>query len=141
MIQHDKSNLAFSNVLDELFNNSFHDLVGANITSSRPAVNIYDSEVGYVLEVAAPGLQKDNFDISVKDRELTVSANVPEVELEALEQIKKEYDFRNFSRRFSISEEVDTESISANYTDGLLRVSFAKKSTPAEEQVKKIVIA
>ena len=141
MIKHDKPGKAFSNMLDEIFNNSFSDIVGANITSKRPAVNIYDKEDGYFLELAAPGLQKDSFDISVHDKELTISANVVTEEGDKQDAIKKEFDFRSFTRKFILSEEVDTDSITASYVDGVLIVTLAKKNIEKADLIKKIEIA
>lgn len=140
MIHHDKPAKAFTSLVDELFNSSFNDLVGATIIHKRPAINISDSEDSYMLEVAAPGLDKDNFDISVKDKELTVSADVSTADTGGYESLKTEFDYSSFTRKFAISDEVETDDISATYLDGILKISLQRKKTSTEAGIKRVAI-
>ncbi len=101
-----------------------------------PAVNIKESEKDVTIYVAAPGLTKKDFEISVDNNSLTISANkeVEKVE-EGTNFVKKEFGFENFQRSFTLPEKVfDAENIKATYKNGVLELNIPKK----EEEVKKV---
>ncbi len=92
---------------------------------SVPAVNIQDSEANFTIEVAAPGLQKEDFKIEVKNHQLTIWAEVKPAE-NAKKYSRQEFSFANFKRTFSLPEIVDSEHITAKYVDGILYVAIPK---------------
>jgi len=101
-----------------------------------PAVNIKESDKDVTIYVAAPGLSKKDFEISVDNNTLTISANkeVEKVE-EGTNFVKKEFGFENFQRSFTLPEKVfDAENIKATYKNGVLELNIPKK----EEEVKKV---
>lgn len=89
----------------------------------RAAVNVYKTENSYELLVFAPGRVKENFSVKAQGSELSVSYTPPEG-LPTPNWIKKEYSRGSFERKFNIDETIDTNSIKANYTDGVLQVSL-----------------
>jgi HSP20 family protein len=95
----------------------------------HPAVNIVDNESDFTLEVAAPGLQKEDFNIEVKNDKLTIWTEVRKQE-NAKKYARKEFGFGNFKRTFTLSDKVDTDNISARYTDGILYVVLPKIAQP-----------
>ncbi len=119
-------------------NTSHHDH-GRNI----PLVNIAENENAFLIDVAAPGYLKNDFTVDVKDRKLTISADVEtaadaktdaeEEKTTAVKYNRKEFSFQNFSRTFVLPETVDAEKIDATYTNGILTVTLPKK----EEEKKK----
>lgn len=95
------------------------------IQQKTPAVNIVENEANFTLEVAAPGLQKEDFKIEVKNDQLTVWTDIKAKE-DAKKYSRQEFGFGNFKRSFTLPETVDSENISAKYTDGILYVAIPK---------------
>ena len=83
---------------------------------------------GYHLEVAAPGWQKENFNIKVDGNLLTISAEKKEeVKDETAKVIRKEYTNKSFKRSFTLDEKIEAANISAKYENGILKVELPKK--------------
>jgi HSP20 family protein len=101
-----------------------------------PAVNIIEDDKGVEIDVAAPGLDKSDFEIKVEDNVLTISAHKEEQKLiEGANYIKKEFGYENFQRSFTLPENVfDTDKIEAKYENGVLKIYIPK----VEEQQKKV---
>lgn len=110
---------------------------GASLT---PAVNIREMEDMFVVEVAAPGMKKDDFTIEIKDGALMISSVHKEEKEEKTENyMRKEFSFSKFSRSFALPENVNQEKIKASYKDGLLLIDLPKmEKTPPK--VKKVAI-
>ena len=101
-----------------------------------PAVNIIEDEKGVEIDVAAPGLKKDDFEIKVEDNILTISAHKEQEKLEeGANYIKKEFGYETFQRSFTLPENMfNTDKIEAKYEDGILKIYIPK----VEEQQKKV---
>lgn len=114
-----------SDVFDAIFNDTFFN---DRMTSRVPAVNISESENNYHVELAAPGLKKDDFKLNLERNQLTIS-----VEQSADHQddqknySKREYSYSSFVRSFTLPESADHANIEASYTDGILRIDIAKR--------------
>lgn len=89
----------------------------------RAAVNIYKTDNSYEMLVFAPGRLKEHFRVDVKGRELTVSY-VPPEGFPKPEWIRREYSRGGFTRSFTLDDTVDTNTITARYTDGVLHISL-----------------
>ena len=133
------SNPAFGKIFDELFNRSISDIVGTDFTSESPSVNIIETNESFELEVAAPGLTKQDFNVSIEKDQLTISADRKIEEYENTSTYKrKEYDFKKFSRKFRLPKTVDKETVTAKYNLGILRVTVDK--TPEAKEKGPITI-
>lgn len=107
-----------------------------------PACNILNQADHYVIEVAAPGLQRDNFSVEVQNGILTISAEKSESEEEEEDNYtRREFNYRSFSRSFSLPTGADEEEIEAKYDDGVLSISIAKRPEAQREPVKMIEIS
>lgn len=127
----------FVDVFDSIFNEHH---VNATTALRTPAVNIAESENGFDIELAAPGLKKEDFKINLDKNLLTVSAEVKKEETaEAKKYNKKEFSFSSFSRTFTLPETVDYTKIEASYTDGILKLTVAKKEE-AKIQAREIAV-
>lgn len=115
---------------------------GNKIAVSRPLVNIKESEKGYEVQVAAPGLQKNDFSVVIDKNVLTISTAQQARKEETNEQEKytvREFSFQSFERSFSLPENtIDEEKIEASYKDGILRLMLPKKEEvkPKVKQIK-----
>jgi HSP20 family protein len=134
---------SFNNLMDDFFAtvpSIFRDdFVTPSFRSFTP-VNIKETENDYVLEVVAPGFQKDDFKINLDNNTLTISADKKEETENNNEKfIRKEFKQQSFSRSFTIDEKTDAENISAKYVNGVLTLNLAKKQE-VKPPVKEISI-
>jgi HSP20 family protein len=108
---------------------------------SMPAVNVKESDRGFEIEVAAPGLSKKDFNIKVEDRILTISSEKKEEKEEKeKDYTRKEFSYSSFSRSFALPENVNEEDVKAQYTDGVLRLNLTKKALPKGKETKAIEV-
>lgn len=93
-----------------------------------PSVNIKETDKAYELEMAAPGYGKQDFNISMEDNMLTVSAERKQQEEKKEEHYtRREFGYESFSRSFNLPANTTEEDIQARYEDGILRLSINKK--------------
>jgi HSP20 family protein len=96
---------------------------------SVPAVNVKENDKGFEIEVAAPGLSKKDFKITVDNGVLNISSEKKEEkEQKEKDYTRKEFSYSSFSRSFTLPENVNEEDVEANYEDGLLKLNVAKKT-------------
>lgn len=118
------SNTPYSSLLTNPFTtrtwlNSF-----ANPT---PAVNAYESTESYVLELAAPGYEKESFEVSYSASTLTVKANPSRTERsEAANYSTREFSYSSFTREFSLPANAEASELRAKYENGVLTVLVPK---------------
>ncbi|WP_460892335.1 Hsp20/alpha crystallin family protein [Rufibacter soli] len=95
-----------------------------------PSVNIKDREKDYLIEVAAPGMKKEDFNIDLERGVLTISSQREDEKNEDMENYhKREYNYSSFSRSFSLPENLKPEEIKAHYENGILSLVVPKKET------------
>jgi len=127
----------FNDVFDSLFNDS---VLNDRFVTKTPAVNIAETENAFEIELAVPGLKKEDFKINLDKNVLSVSA---EKKAENVEEGKKyskrEYSYTSFVRSFTLPEVADQAKIGAEYTDGILKLNVAKKEE-AKAQTREISV-
>jgi HSP20 family protein len=140
-----KFNNGQKNAVNPWFNDVFESLINDSrlndrFTTKTPAVNIAETESEFHIELAVPGLKKEDFKISLDKNVLSVSA---EKKAENVEEGKKyskrEYSYNSFVRSFTLPESADHGKINAEYTDGVLKLSVAKKEE-AKFQSREIAV-
>lgn len=95
---------------------------------SFPPVNIIEKPGSFSVELSIPGYEKQDFIIKLSDRTLTVSSNKLDEPLEATDRnLKKEFTRRQFTRNFTLTDNVIKESISAKYENGILKIYLPKE--------------
>ena len=131
--------LTFNHFLNEVFNDNFFG--ASDYSHSTPMVNIKETKDGYNLEVAAPGLSKENFSITMEKDLLTISGEKQtEQKQEGEKFTRKEFNFSSFKRSFTLPETIDANNIKAAYENGILKVELFKKAE-VKTEAKKIEIA
>ena len=126
-------------LMNSVFENDFN--TNGKYYNYSPATNVVENENGYELELASPGLSKEDFKISVENNVLTISS-----EKETTEEHKdknytrKEFVLNSFSRAFTLPKSVDVEKIKAEYKDGILKVDIPKKEVETTRLIKEISI-
>src|ERR1051326_6639155 len=126
------------------FNNLLSDLFPQNTSLFRDdfrqvaPVNIKETEKDYVVEVVAPGLNKEDFTVSLDDNILTVSFEKKEEQkVENEKVIRNEYKYQSFKRSFTVDEKIDADNISAQYVNGVLTLNLPKREEvkPTTKQI------
>lgn len=122
---------------DDFFNNFFE---GYN--RDLPATNVTETKDNYKVELSVPGLDKDKFNVEVKNNVLTISCNAEDSYEEKDKDdkvIRREFKSTSFSRSFALPENVDADKINAEHQNGILILTIPK-AEKAIDEVKKIDI-
>lgn len=128
-------------LFDDFFNRNIADFFGADFATNIPAINVIESDDHFRLELAAPGLEKEDFEVKLENNYLLISANKKvENTVEEDNYKRREFNFTSFNRRFKLPEGVTTESITAAYENGVLKLILPKmaKSTTEDAQIIEI---
>ena len=127
----------FSNVFDD----DFFPVLTTR-TSSMPAVNIRENEKSFMLELAVPGIDKQDLKIDINEDVLTVSSESKnETEEDKDGYMRKEYSYSSFVRSFYIPENVNREKIGASYKDGILNVELPKMEEEKSKLSRQVKIS
>lgn len=115
-----------------------------NNSGSVPAVNVKETDAAFELEVAAPGMSKQDFKIELDNNMLVISAqkeNKHEEQDEKGHYARQEFSYQSFTRTFSLPERmVQGDEISAKYNDGILHITVPKAEEAKVKPVKQIEI-
>ena len=132
-----------SPMFSDLFNDFFDGVVSNNITKSfSPAVNVKESDHEFKLELAAPGLSKDDFKINIENDMLNISAEKKEEQATQNEKYtRKEFSYASFKRTFTLPETADSEKISAAYDNGVMTLVIPKKDEARPKPLREIKIS
>ena len=123
-------------ILDDFFGNEWVD----KTSSTAPAVNVIETDKEYKVEIAAPGLTRDDFKIDInEDNELTVSMEKKvekneESEKEGKTYLRREFSYSSFRQRMILPDNVNVDNIDAKMENGVLTIDIPKKT---EEEKRK----
>lgn len=128
---------------NELFNDLFESFLSTDSKQNLvPAVNIHETDDKFNVSLAAPGLTKEDFKISIEHDVLSISAEKKEEKNETnARYTRKEYEYTSFKRSFNLPEMVSTEGIKANYENGILSLDIPKKELAKPAPVQEIKIS
>lgn len=126
-----------NDVFDTFFNDSF---ISDRMIARVPAVNIAETEGDYHIELAVPGLKREDFKISLDKNILSISAEKKsEASEEGRKYNRREYSYTSFVRSFTLPETADQSNIEAEYIDGILQINVAKREE-AKAQSREIAV-
>lgn len=142
-----RKNELYPSVFDDLFSRDLWNW-GLNNNSATnttlPAVNIRETAENYEVEMAAPGMTKNDFKVELDGNTLTISSE-KENRIENNEGdrfLRKEFSYQSFRRTFQLQKDVvDVEKIEARYDNGVLRLLIPKKEEAKQKPPKMIQIA
>jgi len=127
-----------------LFNDWFNDSVfGGQRTITSPALNIVEKENGFLVELAVPGLVKDNIKVDInKENQLVISAE-KKTESEEKEKrfLRQEFAYSQFVKTLTLPDDVDKDGVKATYENGILSVEIPRKHKPVTDETKSIAIS
>jgi HSP20 family protein len=135
---------ALPSLIDDFFSRNWMDTSfnprAANVT--LPAVNIYETGDAFQIEVAAPGLKRENFNVQLDNHVLTISAEVKAEQREDDTYNRREFYYGSFERSFGLPEnKVDGEKVHAKYNDGILHITVPKKEEAKVKPARQISIS
>jgi len=133
-----------SKFADDVFGKGISDFIGQDFSWTQPSVNVKETDESYEIELASPGLKKEDFDIKVEKDHLVISAQTSTSKEEGDEAGKynrREFNYSSFKRSFYLPELVSAEDISASYENGVLQLSLPKNKEVAQDSIKKIEIS
>lgn len=133
--------------LPSIFNDFFDNewMVKANATA--PAINVIESETDYKVEVAAPGMTKEDFQIHInEDNDLVISMEKKTETTEGDTEEKKpgrylrrEFSYSKFQQTLILPDDVDKEKIDAKVNDGVLTIELPKRTPEEKEKATKVI--
>jgi HSP20 family protein len=146
-----KSGIAplMNNFFDDFMSKDILDWNGWNernfsaLGSNLPSVNLKETDKKIEVELAAPGLKKEDFKVEIDNNMLTISSEKKEEKEENRKEdnyYRKEFNYQSFCRSFNLPDYADENNIKANYQDGILHVDIAKKETAPKSTSKSITI-
>jgi len=128
---------------DDFFGKDFlADIFDSSANKSIPEVNVIENAEEFKIDVAAPGLAKDDFKIDLHNNVLTISSEKEVRNLEEKEKyVRREFSYSSFQRSFSLPESVNQEKISAQHKDGILTLVIPKRDEAKEKPKREIKIS
>lgn len=139
---------SFNNFFDDFFSKDLFDWNDKNFTvsgSTLPSVNVKETENDFNIELAVPGMKKEDFKIELDKHVLTISSEKKEEHEEKDKNGKytrKEFNYQSFSRSFTLpANTVENEKIEASYKDGILHITVPKKEVAKPQPARSIAVS
>ena len=127
VIRRNPSSPFFTDWLDDFFSGEINPLAKSRVLTVPP-VNVFESDTAYKIEFAVPGIKKEAVNINLENDVLTISTEKKENEVSDDGQYtKREFDYSDFSRSFTLPEIADKEKIEAKSENGVLIITVHKK--------------
>ena len=131
---------------DRFWNNELMDWGHSNYSStntSLPAVNVKETNDDFVIELAAPGMEKSDFKVNFKNNVLTISSEKKNESEEKNENYtRKEFSYQSFQRSFTVAENaVVGDKIAAKYNNGILNITLPKREEVKPQPEREIKIS
>lgn len=131
----------FNSMLSDFFEAENFFPGNSRFKASLPAVNVMEKNDHYEIEVAAPGMKKEDFDIAIHNGVLTLKAERKQESAREKENFtRREYIFSSFERNFSLPDDVVEEDIKASYNDGLLNIALTKADHAVDKGPRKVSV-
>jgi HSP20 family protein len=135
------------NWIPELFNDFFTDDWVDRTGNSTPAINVIENEHGFELELAAPGMTKEDFKVSLDEEgDLVINMEKKEENKEENKEgkrhgryLRREFSYAKFQQTMILPEDADKENISASVENGVLKVNIPKLEVKEIPQTRKMI--
>lgn len=138
---HPTQNHSFNSFFNDFFEGEFIPKNTGFKNGSVPAANIKETNDGFYVELAAPGMDKGDFNIELNEDLLSIrSEKSSSKDEETSKYTKKEFSYASFVRSFRLPEHVDAENIKASYVNGILQLEIPKLEIEEKAKIKQIEI-
>ena len=130
------------NWLPSIFNDFFDNNWMDKTNATAPAINVIESEKDYKVEVAAPGMTKDDFNIHLsEDNELVITMEKKnenqEEDKENKKYLRREFSYTKFQQALILPEDVEKDNISASVSEGVLTIDLPKRQPEEKAKVSR----
>ena len=128
--------------LPEVFNDFFYNNNMPKINATAPAINVLENETEYTVELAAPGLRKEDFDISINnDGDLVIKMEKKnEVKDEKAHYLRREFAYSKYEQTLILPDDVDKDKVGARMSDGVLNITLPKLNKSVQEVARQIEV-
>ena len=123
----------FPSFFNDFFNDSW---ITPQFHSTSPAINVSEDDKGYKVEIAAPGMTKEDFNLSISDGDIVIAMekkNENKDENKEKKYIRREFSYSKYEQRLALPDNVEKQNITAQMTDGVLYIDIPKM-TPEEKE-------
>ena len=128
--------------LPEVFNDFFYNNNMPKANATAPAINVLENENEYTVELAAPGLRKEDFDISINnDGDLVIKMEKKnEVKDEKAHYLRREFAYSKYEQTLILPDDVDKDKVGARMSDGVLNITLPKLNKSVQEVARQIEV-
>ena len=128
--------------LPEVFNDFFYNNNMPKTNATAPAINVLENETEYTVELAAPGLRKEDFDISINnDGDLVIKMEKKnEVKDEKAHYLRREFAYSKYEQTLILPDDVDKDKVGARMSDGVLNITLPKLNKSVQEMARQIEV-
>ena len=129
------------NWLPTFFNDFFDNDWMMKTNATAPAINVVESDKDYKVEVAAPGMKKEDFNIHLGDNnELVITMEQKnENKEEHKKYLRREFAYSKFQQSFVLPDNIEKEKISASVNDGILTIELPKQAPEEKAKVNRVI--
>lgn len=130
------------NWIPSIFNDFFDNEWIVKPNFSTPAINVIENEKDYKVEVAAPGMNKEDFNIHLNENQelvITVEKNTQNEQKEEKKYLRREFSYTKFQQAFQLPVNVDKEKIGAKVENGVLEITLPKLAPEDKARINRII--
>lgn len=131
--------------MPEVFNDFFDTDFMPRTKATAPAINVKETGKAYIVELAAPGMKKDDFDVNIDNEgNLHIKMESKQEKNDENKQehyLRREFSYSKFEQSLILPDDVDKEKIAARVNDGVLTVDLPKVEKVEEKTARRISIA
>lgn len=129
--------------IPSIFNDFFDNQWIPRVNATAPAINVIESENGYCIELAAPGMKREDFNIHLnEDNDLVITMekkNENKEDDKAKKYLRREFSYTKFQQTLILPDDVVRERISANVADGVLTIELPKRTPEDKAKVSRVI--
>ncbi|MBF1445114.1 MAG: Hsp20/alpha crystallin family protein [Prevotella nigrescens] len=128
--------------LPEVFNDFFYNNNMPKANATAPAINVLENENEYTVELAAPGLRKEDFDISINnDGDLVIKMEKKnEVKDEKAHYLRREFAYSKYEQTLILPDDVNKDEVGAKMNDGVLNITLPKLNKSVQKVARQIEV-
>lgn len=131
-----------NSLLPEVFNDFFYNNNMPKTNATAPAINVLENENEYIVELAAPGLRKEDFDISINnDGDLVIKMEKKnEVKDEKAHYLRREFAYSKYEQTLILPDDVNKDEVGARMSDGVLNITLPKLNKTVQKVARQIEV-
>lgn len=129
--------------MPSVFNDFFDTDFMPRINATAPAINVIETEKDYKVELAAPGMRKDDFQVHINNEgnlSIKMESKKENEQKEKGHYLRREFSYSKYEQTLILPDDVEKDKISAKVTDGVLTVTLPKSEVKVSDPTRQIMI-